>query len=171
MSGERIFIGLWPDSETCRAIQNLQSSLALAGRAVPPENLHVTLAFVGSCDVGRRDCVLQALRTVRERQFDLEFDELGYFERHHLFYLNPSIPPTALLTLHKRLCRALSACRFKAPRIFKPHVTLFRGVQTPPSCGALHSSIKWSARSLHVMRSQLSEEGARYTSLREYDLL
>lgn len=168
MGDERIFIGLWPDAQACRALQNLQSSLAFAARAVPPDNLHLTLAFIGSCDSQRQDCVLQAATLLKEQPFDLELDQLGYFPRPRLFYLSPSAPPQALLSLHKQLCRALSPCRFKAPRIYKPHITLFRGMQTPPYSVVLPQPIQWRVHSLHVARSELSEKGARYTSIKEH---
>jgi len=167
---ERIFIALRPDTAASKRLIKLQQQLSLGGRLTPPPNLHLTLAFVGDCDAARKQCVFAALATVDAAAFEIRLSELGYFERQRIFYIAPPATPPALLSLHEQLCRALSPCHFKTPRAFKPHITLFRGVKTPPFCDTTPESIAWRAHSFCVERSDLSAEGARYTTLKSYPL-
>ena len=135
---------------------------------MPPESLHLTLAFLGTCNSERKQCVLDKITQVNINAFDMHLGEFGYFEHHRIFYIAPNIIPIELLSLHKQLCKVLSPCKFKTPRVFKPHVTLFRGVRAPPFCEALDTALRWHVRSICVERSELSEEGAHYTTLKEH---
>ena len=166
-SKERIFIALRPDAETCKDLIKIQQKLLVSGRMMPPQSLHLTLAFLGDCDSERKQCVLDKITNININPFDITFGEFGYFERHRIFHIAPNIIPIELLSLHKQLCNTLSSCRFKTPRTFKPHITLFRGVITPPFCEPLNTTIRWHVRSIHVERSVLSSEGAHYTTLKE----
>ena len=166
-SKERIFIALRPDMETCKELIKIQRKVLVSGRMVPPQSLHLTLAFLGDCDSERKQCVLDKITNININPFDMTLGEFGYFERHRIFHITPNIIPIELLSLHKQLCKTLSPCRFKTPRTFKPHVTLFRGVVTPPFCEPLNTTVRWHVRSIHVERSELSSEGAHYTTLKE----
>ncbi len=166
-SKERIFIALCPDAETCKNLIRIQRKVLVSGRMMPPRSLHLTLAFLGDCDSERKQCVLDKITNIDIGAFDMTLGEFGYFERHRIFYIAPNIIPIELLSLHKQLCKALSPCRFKTPRTFKPHVTLYRGVATPPFCEPLDTTVQWHVRSLHVERSELSSESAHYTTLKE----
>ena len=168
---ERIFIALRPDAQVCKDLIKIQHEVIASGRVVPPQSLHLTLAFLGDCDSERKRCVLDKITSVNSGAFDMELAEFGYFERHRIFYIAPNIIPIELLFLHKQLCKALSTCQFRTPRAFKPHVSLFRGVKTPPFCEPLSATIKWHVRSIHAERSELSSEGAHYTTLKEQPLL
>ena len=164
---ERIFIALRPSAETCKDLIKIQQKVLVSGRMMPPQSLHLTLAFLGDCDSERKQCVLDKIANIDIDAFDLILGEFGYFERHRIFYIRPNIIPIELLSLHKQLCKVLSPCRFKTPRTFKPHVTLFRSVVTPPFCEPLNTTVLWHVRSIHIERSELSSEGAHYTTLKE----
>ncbi len=166
-SKERIFIALRPAAETCKDLIKIQQQVLVSGKMMPPRSLHLTLAFLGDCDPERKQCVLDKITNININAFDMTLGEFGYFEHHRIFYITPSIVPIELLSLHKQLCNALSPCRFKTPRAFKPHVTLFRGVVTPPFCEPLNTTVRWHVRSIHVERSELGSEGAHYTTLKE----
>lgn len=167
---ERIFIALRPDTETCENLIKIQQQVAVSGRMMPHRNLHLTLAFIGDCDAERKQCVLDKISNIKVPVFDMQLSEFGYFERHHIFYITPDIMPIELLSLHKQICRVLSPCRHNAPRVFKPHVTLFRGVRSPPFCEPPDSAVQWQVRSVCVERSELSKNGAHYTTLKEQSL-
>ena len=164
---ERIFIALRPDTQACKDLIKIQRKVLVSGRMMPPQSLHLTLAFLGDCDSKRKQCVLDKITNINVNAFDIELGEFGYFEHHRIFHITPSIIPIELLSLHKQLCQALSPCQFKTPRTFKPHITLFRGVKTPPFCEPLNTTVRWHVCSFHVERSELSPEGAHYTTLKE----
>ena len=167
---ERIFIALRPDAEACKKLVEIQRRVLVSGRMMPPESLHLTLAFLGDCDSERKQCVLDKITNINVNAFDMQLGEFGYFERHCIFYIMPNIVPIELLSLHKQLCKALSSCRFKMPRVFKPHVTLYRGVRMPPFCEPLDTALKWQIGSIYVERSELKAQGAHYTTIKEQSL-
>ena len=76
---ERLFFALWPD-ETLRRqlVKRMARDLRpCGGRRIPPENLHVTLVFLGTLDARQRRRLELAAETVPERAFTLELVEEG----------------------------------------------------------------------------------------------
>lgn len=167
--GKRIFFGIQPDDGALRALLRAQSAIGADGRGMAPENLHLTLAFLGSCDAAREACANRAALGVRAEPFQLRLDRCGHFERPRIVHLHPDETPPPLLSLHRGLCAALRACDFRPPRAFKPHLTLFRGVTRPVTPGEF-AAAEWTVRSFCMIESRLTEKGARYTTLQEYPL-
>ena len=167
---ERIFIALRPDAGVCKHLVKIQQQVSVSGRMIPPESLHLTLAFLGDCDRERKQCVLDKIADINVKSFDIQLGEFGYFGHHHIFYIALNIVPIELLSLHKQLCRILSPCHFKTPRAFKPHVSLFRGVRSPPFCEPLETTVQWHVDAVYVERSLLSKTGAHYTTLKKQPL-
>ena len=167
--GKRIFFGIQPDEEAARALVRAQSAIAAAGRPMAPENLHLTVAFLGSCDAARESCANRAALGVRAESFRLCLDRCGHFERPRIVHVHPAQTPHGLLSLHRGLCAALRACDFGAPRAFKPHLTLFRGVTRPVTPDEF-AAAEWTVRSFCMVESRLTVKGARYTVLHEYPL-
>ena len=172
--GRRIFFSLQPDEAACAALLRAQAAIAAAGRRMMPENLHVTLAFLGLCDVARESCAHAAALNVRRAYggaaFRLRLDLCGYFERPRIVHVYPEREPPELASLHRVLWSGLChTCDLRAPRTFKPHLTLFRGVTRAPEPGEF-APAEWTVRSFCMVESQLHEKGARYTVLHEYPL-
>ncbi len=167
--GRRIFFGLQPDAAACAALSRAQSAIGAAGRRMAADNLHVTIAFLGSCDAAREACAHRAALAVRGAPFPLRLNLCGYFERPRIVHVYPESPPPELPSLHRALWAGLRACAFRAPRAFKPHLTLFRGVTRRPTPGEF-AAAEWSVRSFCMVESRLHEKGARYTVLHEYPL-
>jgi len=78
----RLFYALWPDKATRDALANLQ--LSIRGRIILPQNLHITLAFLGDQPVW----LLPTLRTILEGlnfpRIDLKIDRIGFFARSRI---------------------------------------------------------------------------------------
>ncbi|MDD9808194.1 MAG: RNA 2',3'-cyclic phosphodiesterase [Gammaproteobacteria bacterium] len=166
---KRIFFGIQPDDDAVRALLRAQAAIGADGRAMAAENLHLTVAFLGSCDGAREACAHRAALGVRGEAFRLRLDRCGHFERPRIVHIFPQETPPPLLSLHRGLCAALRACDFRTPRAFKPHLTLFRGVTRPLTPGEF-TAAEWTARSFCMVESRLTEKGARYTTLHEYPL-
>lgn len=167
--GKRIFFGVQPDDGAVRALLRAQAAIGAAGRAMAPDNLHLTVAFLGSCDAAREACAHRAALGVRAEPFRLRLNRCGHFERPRIVHIHPEETPPELLSLHRGLCAALRACDFRPPRAFKPHLTLFRGVTRPVTPGEF-AAAEWTVRSFCMVESRLTEKGARYTLLQEYPL-
>ena len=154
-------------------------------RVVKPENLHVTLAFLGHMpekEIGRLAAIVEALRAAPPTI------ELGdpvakpSLQRARLFAL-PGASELAV-TLQAELEAALVAARLYEPekRPFWPHVTVARvksagrgrrrpaEVERPP--GRLPKALLAPARCVRVTlyRSELQPQGARYAPLAQVEL-
>lgn len=63
--------------------QTLQTSHLFVGNAVRPENLHITLKFIGNVDEGLVEHIHESLQRVSFSPFNISLDELGTFDEHH----------------------------------------------------------------------------------------
>ena len=92
---------------------------------MPPEQLHLTLHFIGQVDAHQLPMLKQGL-SVAFDPFELD---LGHAQQWPggLALLAPERAPEALHALHARLADALLALGLKVEsRPFKPHLTLAR---------------------------------------------
>jgi len=85
----RIFFALWPDGQTRRALVRATGSVVRrsGGRATPPDNLHVTLAFLGPVT----KVLLERARRVPplvSPHFELIFDRLGFWQGSRALWAN-----------------------------------------------------------------------------------
>ncbi len=101
-----------------------------------PEQLHLTLRFIGEVDSGRFRDIREALGEVRSHHFSLHLEGVGFFPPRG----NPRVlwagvgQNEQLLQLYRRLEAALVRAGL-APegRKFAPHITLARLRNTPAS--------------------------------------
>ena len=79
----RLFFALWPSDDIRNLIvENLkQLPKPLNGRPIQPENLHITLHFVGSVNEDIQACMQKAAATVYAEGFICHLDRYGYFPR------------------------------------------------------------------------------------------
>jgi len=124
----RLFVGLWPDALARENLWRCLKSLSLRGRSTHPEDLHVTLQFLGEVAAERLPCVEDAVAALAGRgSFDLLLDQAGYWPRPRVSWLAPSEVPAPLLALQQDLAARLNACGFPPEaRPYRPHVTLAR---------------------------------------------
>jgi RNA 2',3'-cyclic 3'-phosphodiesterase len=170
--GIRAFFALSPDDQVRDSLAALGRDVArrCRGRAVSPDNAHLTLAFIG--DVAKES--LPALQATGDRMpkagFEVNFDSLGAWRASGVAWIAPSVLPPALLTLHSSLADALTAAGFELEtRPFRPHVTLARRCLQPLP-RAHCPPIVWRADRLFLIGSELRQEGPVYRSLATWDL-
>jgi 2'-5' RNA ligase len=180
----RIFIALDLSDAAREALRRQEARLAHALpdlRLPAPEDLHLTLAFLGEVDdeAVARVIALSAEVASHARPFELALAGLGVFG-----------PPTAprviwagvggqtrpLLVLQRRLAAALEAEGFpREQRAYSPHLTLARLKRPLDEAAAQRlrallagpppAPARWRVDDLRVMRSDLAASGARYTAL------
>ena len=82
MSDERLrlFCALQLPGETLDELTAWQAQQLRGGRTVPPENLHITLAFLGSRPAGEVPAVIDGLRAASAAAGPLELQPLRYRE-------------------------------------------------------------------------------------------
>ncbi len=156
----RLFLALWPNAET-----RLQLA-AVADRwthhPVPAANLHMTLVFFGSCNLGKWRCINAAVSTIVSKPFELDIDCLGGWQRSRTQWLGTSRAPEALGELVQALDSALLACDFKRKQqSFVPHITLSRKQLNPGSQANL-DVIHWFVDEFVLAESVSSGAGVQY---------
>ena len=145
-------------------------------RTVPPDNVHLTLRFLGDSTVPQ----LERLRGELERLArgcpagDARVAALGMFPEHgapRVLWLGLELPP-ALLGLQADCERAARAAGFeREPRPFQPHVTLGRWRERceRPRLPPLELG-RTRLATLTLFRSELQPAGSRYTPLASFPL-
>jgi RNA 2',3'-cyclic 3'-phosphodiesterase len=167
--GRRVFFALWPTRRVReRLVAATRDAVASAGgRAVHPENYHITIAFLGEVDEPALDRLL-AVPPVRTGPVDLALDRLGGFGRARVAWLAPTRMPSALTALEQVLWRRLENAGFKREtRPFRPHLTLARKAR--PVQGMLEP-VRWRATRLALVESVAGVDGARYRPLAFWSL-
>jgi RNA 2',3'-cyclic 3'-phosphodiesterase len=152
------------------------------GRAVPADNLHVTLAFLGSVAERRLPELATAARGAAEilrslgganlpkDPLELVFDRLEYWRAAHLLCALPTESPARVGDLARMLQDALTARGF-APDVkpFRPHVTVVRKVVRPGPVDKMQPVV-WRFTELALIESRTLPEGALYGVVESYRL-
>ena len=101
----RFFFALWPDPSTRQdLVRSTRSAVRHSGgRTTAPENLHVTVAFLGSLTVEEL-AAARSVPPVAVSPFVLTLDTLGFWKRPRILWLAPGRVPMELMELERRLC-------------------------------------------------------------------
>jgi len=163
----RLFFALWPDRAMQAAIAALASEVAKEanGRAVAANNVHLTLAFLGTQPAARVRELCALAAAIEWAAFQLALDEIGGFRKTGIVWLGASATPPELVALHATLAHALSGAGIELDgRPFAPHLTLARRV-TKVAQRRLADPIDWNVASFALVSSDTFREGPRYRSL------
>jgi 2'-5' RNA ligase len=142
----RLFVGVELPEDVRERISALCAGVPGA-RWVPPENLHLTLRFIGEVDNGEADDIYHALSAVRPRSFDITLSGVGHFESGgEVRQLWVGVERSAeLVALRSRIESTLVRARLRdtpAHRVstFLSHNSLFRAGPIPVGHFTLFSS-------------------------------
>lgn len=170
----RLFFALRFPQDAVQAICQVQQRLRLyapSARYPGPENLHLTLAFLGEVASSRLGEAQAALNALRPVPMTLQLTQVGCFSQGGggLWWLGPE-PCPELFALQKELASQLECRGFSIePKAFRPHITLARKVSfpgdKPQKKVLLPRAIQVPCRRVSLMRSQLTPRGAIYTEL------
>lgn len=151
-SRRRLFYALWPDDATRLALQALQEEIP--GRRIRPDNLHMTLAFLGEQDSERVEPLKEILRALPAFESLLSIDVLGYFRGARIAWAGMTEPNPALIHWQGALRDELAAGNFIGPRLetFQPHITLARDARRPAHT-VLAVPIRWPANRVVLVES------------------
>ena len=167
----RLFFALWPDERTRAGLAASVGEVRGAdGRASAPEDLHITLAFLGAVSPERLDCVVCAAERVRGEPFTLEVDRVGFWPRPRILWCGPTEHPPALLGLVASLQWGLKDCGF-APerRPFQAHVTLARNARKTGRV-ALQRPVRWPVSEFVLAGSRPDDAPPRYRIIGRWPL-
>jgi len=160
----RIFVGLQPSDSFRNALFTLQNQLrdaGVTGRFLEPDNLHMTLAFIGEWP----DDITHLLPGV-EKPFPLRLTHPGIFPEAKVLWAG--VKPSAELNLLARRVRSnLSASGIPFdPKPFVPHITLARKPSVPNGLNLSEISVPstlMTVTDVCLYRSDRGENGMKYT--------
>jgi RNA 2',3'-cyclic 3'-phosphodiesterase len=183
MARIRTFIAIDPGKAIHDRIIALQETLARTGaqvKWVEPDNLHLTLLFLGEVEEREVPAVCQAVAEVAAKQpsFAMTVETAGCFpnpRRPRVLWVGVSNGSQEVCGLHDALEPPLLdlGCYRREDRKYTPHITLGR-IRTDPGTDELSAALAkhtaWKGGEtqvgeVHVMSSQLSPTGPEYTVL------
>lgn len=173
MSSEslRLFFALNMDRSARREIIRLQSHVwgeDMRG-LTQPENLHLTLAFLGNTDPARLEELRQIMHRLEVPPLTLRFDRIGVFRRENgdIWWLGMG-ENRELQRLQMQLIKELGKAAFPVEnRKFVPHLTLARRAnpRKQPKDGKLERPIFAKVNTVSLMRSHHLDGKLVYTEL------
>jgi 2'-5' RNA ligase len=183
MSRVRTFVAIDPGKAIRDRLVSLQENLGRAGtevKWVEPENLHVTLLFLG--EVGMEDlarvCTAVAEEAGRRDAFPMAVESAGCFpnpRRPRVLWAGVGQGAQEVCALHVALEGPLLklGCYRREERAYTPHITLGRVKSDRPTdklTAALAKQAGWkggetTVGEVLVMSSELRPQGPMYTVL------
>jgi len=180
MSSERLFIALTlPDA--------VRDVLVRTAQPLPdvnwtrPEQLHVTLRFLGEVDETTRDAMIARLRGVKVAPFILPVEGVGTFPPNRpprILWIGVGSGHPRLFQLRQRIDDAVLASGLPLDvRTFHPHVTLARATESAAKSIShwLHAHREFTAppfrvESFDLYGSELRPSGAIHTLKERFPL-
>lgn len=177
----RAFLGIDLPQAVRGALQ-VQQFLMPLPRKVEPQNLHLTLVFLGDCPEPVLEAAHEGFDALREKVFPLSLQGLGLFGKTKPHTVWAGVAPSAQLS-HLQAKVETIARRAGCPidaRKFVPHVTLGRLPAMDPAdilrlerAVALGTGFRldpWEVTDLTLWRSHLTAHGPQYEVLVRYPL-
>ena len=183
----RSFVAIELPDELKRELDEVVGQLKSTGgptgvKWVDPQSIHLTLKFLGDVTMGRLDGITDALTEAIRKipRFRLAVAGLGVFpnpRRVRVVWVGVSGETDVLERLQQRVESALTRLGFAAEsRRFTPHLTLARvreraSPQERQRLGQLVDSTSFESRygigvkAVHLMKSQLTSQGAIYSRI------
>jgi RNA 2',3'-cyclic 3'-phosphodiesterase len=166
--------------ETAAAMAEVQSRLP-TGRAVPEENLHLTLALLGDAGEEVLAALDEEMSGARLPVAEIRFGGLDTFaEMERGLVFATVLPDAGLTALQSKVERIARMAGADLPRRrFRPHVTLARSNRQPKGpardrmATALGMSVAipgFTATEVVLYRSTLGRDGALHDPLESYPL-
>ncbi|MGZ8189111.1 MAG: RNA 2',3'-cyclic phosphodiesterase [Methylosarcina sp.] len=165
---KRLFFALWPDENTRQACAGLAKTLSRSGgKPVLPENLHVTLVFLGGIDAETEAAVTEAASAIAVPKVAITFDRVDYWRKPRILCLTGRTEDGELKNLVAELNAASRTLGIEVDRRpYTPHVTLIRKAREPKEI--TFEPILWRAESFCLVESHTLPEGVEYRVIQEW---
>jgi len=163
----RLFIAINFNNDTRARLIALQDELRLRskrGRFSTPDNLHLTLVFLGECDAKQAANVKVVLDALKFDAFEIAVERVGRFRREGSDIWWAGLRESkSLLDAQRDLAGNLRAAGFEVERRkFSPHITLARDVATDASPKVI-VPFSESVTSIDLMKSERIAGKLTYT--------
>lgn len=158
-----LFFALWPDESVRAELVRIQHSASVRnGRLHHPDDLHLTLVFLGRVAPEQIECVRQMAASIAAEPFSFELTRTGQWKRPRILWCSPDQAPALLCRLVHDLQQGAVTCGFQPEqRTYKPHVTLARKVNHADNA-LLDSGVIWQPKEFVLAGSHSGSESPRY---------
>ncbi|MEK6945690.1 MAG: RNA 2',3'-cyclic phosphodiesterase [Nanoarchaeota archaeon] len=171
----RSFIAIDLPENVKKEVQRTQGQLPdFFGKKVEPENLHLTLKFLGEIDEEKIKLVKEKLKIINTASFDLELDAVGVFSPSYIRIVWLHIKGAEVL---QKVVDSVLGDIFKPEERFMGHLTVARVKNIKNKKEFLEKlkkieipKMKFKVSRFRLMKSDLRPEGPVYSVLEEYDL-
>lgn len=162
----RLFIAVKLNEKMKKAVSQVQDSFrirGIGGNYIHPENMHITLAFIG--EYSDPEAVIEALEQVEFSPFDIKMDRIGCFDE---LWWTGFAESEELDKLARSVRRALAGAGIPYDKTkFKAHVTFLRRAKNMDKS---RLDINFQQAGMHIsrislMRSDRGKNGMIYTEL------
>ena len=167
----RLFLALRLPDDALESLVAWQARELSSGRLVPRENLHLTLAFLGSRPEGELQSLLDLLERAAREAEPAALEVTGYRETRSVGMLTLRDVSGAATTLAERLhgeLEELGVYRREA-RPWLPHVTVLR-FRERPRLRPETPELGWVSSDAAAFLSRLHPSGALYEVLKSFRL-
>jgi len=167
---KRLFFALWPDESTRAKIDQLNQSLFCKHlKKVRPDNLHVTLAFMGRVDEKTERAIRLSMSDISAEPITLFFDQLTSWSDASVLCLTSSKQPQQIIDLVEQLKVVIGDYGIEIDsRPYTAHVTLARKAQPNPT--VMLTPICWDAMNFALVESVSTSRGVNYRVLESWPL-
>ncbi len=171
----RTFISIDIPENVKGAIREIQEKLPdFRGKKTEPENLHLTLKFLGEVNENKIEEIKRKLREIKFKKFEAEIDSIGVFSENFVRIvwlhikncddLQKEIDEKLekLFEKEKRFMSHLTIARVKNVKDKKAFIEQIKKIEIP--------KINFPVHSFMLKKSTLTEKGPIYKILEEYKL-
>jgi 2'-5' RNA ligase len=160
----RLFVGVAPDLAQKALLTPLLNQLPSPLQAVKPDNLHLTLLFLGQSSAAQTKLLWRQLQAQASLPaFEVQLNTLELWPGPAVFCLTGAIQDPRLLLLDSQLQQAAAIAGFPPPQHqLKPHITLARKAKHWPDPAPAAIELTLSADELLLYHSISTPEGVCY---------
>ena len=177
----RTFISIHVPEDVKREIRKIQDQLPeFKGKKTEPENLHLTLKFLGEVDEAKIEKIKEKLKTIEFGKFETEIDLIGVFDNRTSKIYSKKL----IIWLHLANCEKLQKeidqkleGLFEKEKRFMGHLTIARIKEVENKKEFLEElgkieipKIKFNVEEFYLMKSELTAKGPEYSVLESYEL-
>ena len=178
---KRCFIALDLPRNVIKDIKKIQELIKkkklFDGKLVEPENLHLTLKFLGEIDDKKIDEIKERLKEIRFNEFEVHLGKIGVFPSKYNSYIRViwiELLGKNIWDLQKQIDESLSDL-FDKERRFMSHITIARIKRVYDRNGFLEylkkiniPKLKFNIDKFFLKKSELFETGPVYKDIMTY---
>jgi 2'-5' RNA ligase len=177
----RCFICLEISREAINEIEELQKIIKkknlFYGKFTEPENLHLTLKFLGEIGENKIKEIKKELSEIKFSEFDVSLGELGFFSFKFPRILWIKLNGKEIWKLQEEIDKKMEKLGFIREERFMSHITIARlkkaidkKIMFDYVKNLKHREIKFEVKEFCFKKSELLAEGPVYDNISEYKL-